>query len=84
MRARVSYVQVLDAVQYMHSKNIVHRDLKPENILVRWVAVGCTLGVHRATVRLSRLISSQPSTKSHLSHLAHLCFIAAGEQELRC
>ena len=25
---------MLDAVQYMHSKNIVHRDLKPENILL--------------------------------------------------
>lgn len=26
--------QILDAVQYFHSKQIVHRDLKPENILV--------------------------------------------------
>jgi calcium/calmodulin-dependent protein kinase I len=25
---------VLEAVEYMHSKNIVHRDLKPENILM--------------------------------------------------
>jgi len=25
--------QVLDAVQYLHSKDIVHRDLKPENLL---------------------------------------------------
>lgn len=26
--------QILDATQYLHSKQIVHRDLKPENILV--------------------------------------------------
>ncbi|GAV49577.1 hypothetical protein ZYGR_0P02220 [Zygosaccharomyces rouxii] len=26
-------VQMLNAVEYMHSENIVHRDLKPENIL---------------------------------------------------
>ncbi|SCV03818.1 LAMI_0H11210g1_1 [Lachancea mirantina] len=25
--------QILEAVQYLHSKNIVHRDLKPENVL---------------------------------------------------
>ncbi|KAF2096622.1 calcium/calmodulin-dependent protein kinase-like protein [Rhizodiscina lignyota] len=25
--------QVLDAVNYLHSKNVVHRDLKPENLL---------------------------------------------------
>lgn len=26
-------VQILNAVEYMHSQNIVHRDLKPENVL---------------------------------------------------
>ena len=26
-------VQILSAVQYIHSKNIIHRDLKPENLL---------------------------------------------------
>ena len=26
--------QIIDAVEFMHSKNCVHRDLKPENILL--------------------------------------------------
>jgi len=28
------YYQVLEAVEYLHSKRVVHRDIKPENILV--------------------------------------------------
>ncbi|ODV98464.1 hypothetical protein PACTADRAFT_184991, partial [Pachysolen tannophilus NRRL Y-2460] len=27
-------IQLIDAVQFIHSKNIIHRDLKPENILL--------------------------------------------------
>jgi serine/threonine protein kinase len=32
--ARALFVQLLEAVLYMHNKDVVHRDLKPENILV--------------------------------------------------
>ncbi|CAK7563670.1 MAG: Serine/threonine protein kinase [Sporothrix epigloea] len=32
--ARKVFCQILDAVQFLHSKGIYHRDLKPENILV--------------------------------------------------
>ena len=27
-------MQVLDRLEYLHSKNFVHRDMKPENILI--------------------------------------------------
>lgn len=33
-RTRVVIKQLLEAVEFIHSKNIVHRDLKPENILL--------------------------------------------------
>lgn len=28
------FVQIVDAIEYIHDKNIIHRDLKPDNIFI--------------------------------------------------
>lgn len=28
-------IQILDALQYVHSRNVIHRDMKPSNIMIR-------------------------------------------------
>ena len=33
-KAKTYFQQIINAVQYLHTKNIIHRDLKPENILI--------------------------------------------------
>lgn len=44
--ARSLFVQLLEAMLYMHDKDVVHRDLKPENILVH---VDPTFAFHKTT-----------------------------------
>ena len=66
--ARYAFAQLLDAADYLHSRNIVHRDIKPENVLIKSVrpfsgaagepagAVGNALEVKLADFGLSRVV----------------------------
>ena len=51
--------QILDALEFIHSKEIVHRNLKLDNVLVSEPAHNCVLGEHLRVVfsSVSKVIS---------------------------
>lgn len=52
--------EIIEAVEYLHSKGIIHRDLKPENVLI--TSSGATIFVQDyAFTRLKRLNSLRRS-----------------------
>ncbi|GEQ72684.1 hypothetical protein JCM33374_g6371 [Metschnikowia sp. JCM 33374] len=52
--ARHIFLQLLDAVRFMHENNVVHRDIKPENLLFKTIPkVDRPLSEYRASLRSS-------------------------------
>lgn len=50
-----AFLQVLNALEYCHSKNVFHRDLKPENILIGedWSIKLCDWGLATTTRKIT-------------------------------
>ena len=56
--AKQKFLDLLEAISYLHSKNIIHRDLKPENILMTSKDINtCKLKI--TDFGLSRLVAEQ-------------------------
>jgi len=56
-------LQVLDRIEFLHSKNLVHRDIKPENFLL---GLGAASRVHVIDFGLSKRFRD-PKTQQHVS-----------------
>ncbi|KAG9196412.1 serine/threonine-protein kinase CHEK2 [Alternaria panax] len=62
--ARRVFVQLFQAVKYLHERNIVHRDIKPENILL----TDKELSVKLADFGLAKIIDVAPEILENSNH----------------
>lgn len=63
-KARDVFRQLLEAIQYLHSRGIAHRDLKPENILVSKVHPDDRLTVKISDFGMARLLGEGSMMKT--------------------
>jgi serine/threonine-protein kinase ULK2 len=45
MVARVFFVQLVDGLSFLHSRNVIHRDIKPQNILLTESSAAATIKI---------------------------------------
>ncbi|KAH7920898.1 kinase-like protein [Leucogyrophana mollusca] len=69
--ARYFTAQIVDAVQWMHSKGVLHRDLKPENILLDSTMRARVTDF--GTAYIARNLDLSPRTSTFVGSAAYVC-----------
>lgn len=72
--ARYYACQLLDAIEYMHTKGIIHRDLKPENILLDY-----KMRIKITDFGTAKLLEVNPTTGKYPSDARANSFVGTAE-----
>jgi serine/threonine protein kinase len=75
--SKIIMVQILLALEFIHSKNLIHRDLKPANILVNYDAQGlpiaklCDFGM---SSQHCKAVPATPGVVTHWYRAPEICY----------